>query len=133
MYTIRRTATIVVVAVGLAATSAGLASAAGGELADTAPATPAAAAFPAAAGATGSTPGAPSDATGAPVEGGQAWPGAAAGAAPVADHAGSASVVVRGDEAGSAWCSPHRLAVVAFGETWFGGVHVGSVCDHPRP
>ncbi len=132
MYTIRRTATIVVVAVALAATSAGLASAAGGELADTASATPAAAASPA-PGATGSTPGAPSDATGAPVEGGQAWPGAAAGAAPVADHAGSASVVVRGDEAGSAWCSPHRLAVVAFGETWFGGVHVGSVCDHPRP
>jgi hypothetical protein len=126
MYTIRRTATIFAVAVGVAAASAGLASAADGGSTGTRADANTAATSPAAPGAASSATGTTSDTTGFTVERGPTQSGTSA----TTQVDGSARNVAEGDDGtGGAWCATYRLAVVAGGEDWFGSVHIKSVCD----
>ena len=126
MYTIRRTATIVAVAAGLAVTSTGLAFAAEGGPAGSATVGTTAAASPAGADSTGPAAGMASDTAGSTTVRVETQSSTSAST----EIDGSAPNVPAGDDAtGGAWCATYRLAVAVGGNSWFGTVHIKGLCE----
>ena len=126
MYTIRRSATIVAVAAGLAVASAGLASAADGGPAGTATVATTAAASPAGADSTSPAAGMASDTAGSTTVRVETQSSTSAST----EIDGSAPNVPAGnDTTGGAWCATYRLAVAVGGDSWFGTVHIKGLCE----
>ena len=130
MYTIRRTATIVAVAAGLAVASAGLAFAADGGPSGTASVATTAVPSPAEAGASSSAAGMASDAAGSMTVRVETQSSTSAST----EIDGSAPNVPAGDDAtGGAWCATYRLAVAVGGDSWFGTMHIKGLCEQTHP
>jgi hypothetical protein len=130
MYTIRRTATIVAVAAGLAVASTGLAFAAEGGPAGTATVGTTAAASPAGANSASSAAGAASGTDGSTTVRVETQSSTSAST----EAEGSAPNVPAGNDATSgAWCATYRLAVAVGGDSWFGTMHIKGLCEQTHP
>ena len=128
MYTIRRTATIVTVAAGLAVASTGLAFAADGG--STGTARTATTASPAEADITSSATGVAPDGAGSTTVRVESQSSTSAS---TQIDSSTPDSPARADTVGGAWCGAYRLVVAVGGDSWFGTVNVKGLCEQMQP